>query len=106
MLDNLLQRRQFLAQAGLSLGGIALADLLAQDAKGAAPDAADPLAPREPHFKPKAKQVIHLFMAGAPSQLELFSDKPKLRELHGQAPPAAELAGKRFAFLKGNEKLL
>ena len=106
MLQNLLLRRQFLAQAGIGLGGMALADLLASEGKGAAPDPANPLAPREPHFPPKAKQMIHLFMAGGPSQLELFTDKPKLRELHGKAPPAEELAGKRFAFLKGNEKLL
>jgi hypothetical protein len=52
------------------------------------------------------KRVIYLFQAGGPSQLELFSDKPKLRELDQQAPPKSLIEGKRFAFLKGNEKLL
>jgi hypothetical protein len=69
-------------------------------------DAANPLAPRRPHFPAKAKSVIFLFMAGGPSQLELFDDKPKLRELHGQTPPLSLLEGKRFAFLKGTETLL
>jgi hypothetical protein len=87
------------------LGSIALADLLAQE--GWADDrAADPFKVREPHFPPKVKRVIYLFQAGGPSQLEMFSDKPKLKELHGQAPPPSMMAGKRFAFLKGNEKLL
>jgi hypothetical protein len=69
-------------------------------------DPAHPLDPRQPHFPAKAKSVIYLFMAGAPSQLELFDDKPKLRELHGQPPPQSLLEGKRFAFLKGNETLM
>ena len=69
-------------------------------------DPMHPLAPRGPHFAPKAKRVIYLFMAGGPSQLELFDDKPKLRELQGQPPPPSLMEGKRFAFLKGNETLL
>ena len=68
------------------------------------PGAAAGAAP--PHFPARAKHVIFLFMAGGPSQLELFDDKPKLRELHGQKPPPSLLDGKRFAFLKGNETLL
>jgi hypothetical protein len=87
---------------------MALATLLQESAAAAPvrirPD--EPLAPRLPPLPAKAKNVIFLFMAGGPSQLELFDDKPKLRELHGQQPPASMLAGKRFAFLKGNEKLL
>src|SRR5207237_264396 len=59
-----------------------------------------------PEFPGKVKNVIYLFMAGGPSQLELFDDKPKLREFTGQAPPASLMQGKRFAFLKGNETLL
>ena len=69
-------------------------------------DPLHPMAPRAPQFPAKAKNVIYLFMAGGPSQLELFDDKPKLRELTGQAPPPSLLEGKRFAFLKGNETLL
>src|SRR5205823_9462007 len=69
-------------------------------------DPANPLNPRPGHFPGKVKNVIYLFMAGAPSQLELFDDKPKLRELQGQPPPPSLMEGKRFAFLKGNETLL
>jgi hypothetical protein len=64
------------------------------------------MAARRPPLKAKAKRVIYLFMAGAPSQLELFSDKPRLRELTGQPPPESLMKGRRFAFLKGNERLL
>jgi hypothetical protein len=58
------------------------------------------------HHEPKAKAVIFLFMAGGPSQLELFTDKPKLRELHGQVIPESYVKGKRFAFIKSDAKLL
>lgn len=106
-------RRHFFGDCAVGVGSLALNLLLQQDGL-AAPggfrtvkiDPADPLAPRAPHFAPRAKRVIFLFMAGGPSQLELFDDKPKLRELHGQVPPPSLLAGKRFAFLKGTEKLL
>ena len=105
-----LARRQFLQCCGVGLGSLALGTLF-QESASAAPtkvvyDPTEPLMPRAPHYAPKAKQVIYLFMAGGPSQLELFDDKPKLRELHGQKPPESALAGKRFAFLKGNETLL
>jgi hypothetical protein len=98
-----LARRDFLSRCGIGLGGIALADLLRADESNRA---AEPLAVRTPHFPAKVKRVIFMFQAGGPSQLEMFTDKPKLRELDGQAPPASLIAGKRFAFLKGNEKLL
>jgi hypothetical protein len=64
------------------------------------------MAARAPHYVPRAKAVIFLFMAGGPSQLDLFTDKPALRKHHGQLPPESYLKGKRFAFLKGTEKLL
>ena len=100
-------RRHFLQQCGVGLGGMALADLLRRDLQ-AAPSSPrrEPLDAAPSHAPPKVKQVIYLFMAGGPSQLELFSDKPKLRELHKQPPPKALMEGKRFAFLKGTEKLL
>ena len=66
----------------------------------------DPLAARPPHFAPRAKSVIFLFMAGGPSQLELFDPKPKLQELDGQVIPESFVANKRFAFIKGDAKLL
>jgi Protein of unknown function (DUF1501) len=100
-------RRHFFGQCAVGLGAIALNSLLREDAHAAVRiDPANPLAPRPPQFAPKAKRVIYLFMAGGPSQLELFEDKPKLRELTGQPPPPSLLQGKRFAFLKGNETLL
>jgi hypothetical protein len=102
-------RRQFFANAGVSVGAIALADMLrAEEPAGdtVRPSAASPMAVRPPHFAPRAKRVIYLFMAGGPSQFELFADKPKLRELSGQAPPESLMAGRQFAFLKGDEKLL
>ncbi len=70
------------------------------------PDAQDPLAPRPPHFSAKAKRVIFMFMAGGPSQLELFDYKPKLQELDGQVVPPEYTKNKRFAFIKGDAKLL
>ncbi len=100
-------RRHFFGQCALGLGTIALNQMLSADASGAVRiDVARPMAARTPDFLPKAKRVIYLFMAGGPSQLDLFEDKPKLREFTGKAPPASLMAGKRFAFLKGNETLL
>jgi len=104
-------RRHLFANAGVSLGSIALADLLRAESAapaggGGPPSAADPLAVRPPHFAPRAKRVIFLFMAGGPSQFELFAHKPKLNELNGQEPPESLMRGRQFAFLKGGEKLL
>lgn len=93
-------RREFFSNAGLSLGSMGLASLLADEQAAAGSREA------KPHFEPKAKAVIFLFMAGGPSQLELFDNKPKLAELNGQAPPESFMKDRRFAFLKGTEKLL
>ena len=57
------------------------------------------MAPKQPHFRPRAKNIIYLFMAGGPSQLELFDYKPKLVELNGQPIPESFIEGKRFAFM-------
>ncbi len=111
-------RRHFFANSGVSLGSLGLASLLSDKNLFAAPettaslalsDAArgtNPMAPRGGHFPAKAKQVIYLFMAGGPSQLELFSPKPKLVEMDGQVIPESFVAGKRFAFIKKDAKLL
>src|SRR6478672_8944984 len=110
-LDNALTlartRRHFFRDCGVGLGSIALGTLLSRDTH-AAENAArkDPLAPRKPHFEAKAKAVIYLFMAGAPSQLELFEPKPELNKLSGQQVPESFTKGKRFAFIKGDAKLL
>ncbi len=80
-----LSRRQLLQHAGMGFGTLALSDLLRQDA---AATAANPLAPRPPHFAPRAKSVIYLFMHGGPSQIDTFDPKPMLARHDGQPPPA------------------
>ncbi len=98
-------RRWFLRDCGVGLGTLALADLL-RDRSVASTAPTDPLAPKRPHHAPKAKRVIFLFMAGAPSHLELFDYKPKLAELDGRLPPKELLEGYRAAFINPNSKLL
>ncbi|MCA9177082.1 MAG: DUF1501 domain-containing protein [Planctomycetales bacterium] len=101
-------RRHFFERCGLGLGALGLAELLGavpETAMGATANA-NPMAPKPPHYPGRAKAVIFLFMAGGPSQLDLFNDKPVLRKHHGQLPPKEYLEGKRFAFLKGTETLL
>src|SRR6188768_1060211 len=73
-------RRHFLTNCGLGAAHLALA--------------------AEPHFAPKAKRLIYLFMEGGPSQLDLFDDKPKLRAADGEPFPMSLLAGKKFAFME------
>ena len=104
-------RRLFLKNAGLSLGAMAFGSLSGYGrtapVKGVHPlDTLNPLAPKPPHFAPKAKSVIYLHMAGAPSQLELFDYKPELNKLDGQDCPASFLEGKKFAFIRGVPKML
>src|SRR5260370_1918881 len=90
MLD--LTRRHFFSECGYGVGKIALATLLTGAlARGQQPAPRNPLAARPPHFAPRAKAVIHLFMAGAPSQLELFHAKPALTRLEGRPIPPARL---------------
>ena len=89
-------RRAFFGQMGLNLGAIGLSSLLGSETHAKAP----------PHFAPRAKAVIYLFMAGGPSQLELFEDKPQLSKLSGEKPPESFMKDRRFAFLKGTETLL
>jgi hypothetical protein len=91
-------RRHFFQECGLGLGSIALAALLRGEGR-AEQDVPSPLAPKPGHFAAKAKRVIYLFMAGGPSQLELFDHKPKLNELNGQQIPDEFIKGKRFAFM-------
>ncbi len=80
---SLVTRRWFFEQCGVGLGAAALAHLMAESGYAAA----DPLLPKAPHFAPKAKHVIFLFMAGAPSHLELFDYKPQLAKYDGTLPP-------------------
>ena len=99
-------RRYFFSQAGFGLGSIALSSLLGRDLLGQDPASLNPMAPKKPHFPAKAKNVIYLFMMGAPSQLDLFDEKPKLRQYHNQPVPEEVIKGERFAFIKGVPKLL
>ena len=97
-------RRHFLHDCGVGLGKIALAGLLTDSLRAAA--ATNPLAPRQPHFPGKAKRVIHLFMAGAPSQLELFDNKPELAKLEGKPLPPSVIGGQRYAFIRPDAAVL
>lgn len=102
-------RRHFFSDCRVGLGAIALSSLLQGESRvrGAAVEQnAEPFAPRQPHFSARAKNVIFMFMAGGPSQLELFDDKPKLRELDGEVIPESYVENKRFAFIKKDATLL
>ncbi len=102
-------RRWFLRECGVGVGKIALASLLARgagNAAGAAPAAARPLAARPPHYRGKARAVIHLFMAGAPSQLDLFDPKPELAKLQGKPLPPSVIMGQRYAFIRPDAAVL
>ena len=102
-----LARRWFLQQCGVGLGAMALGQILgAAQSSAAAPAAINPLAPKQPHFAPKAKNVIFLFMAGAPSHLELFDNKPELAKWDGKLPPPELLKDYRAAFINPNSTLL
>ena len=102
---KLITRRWFFEQCGVGLGAIALGALLRENG-WAAPATLNPLAPKQPHFKPKAKRVIFLFMAGAPSHLELFDYKPELAKWDGKKPPAELVKGYRAAFINPDAALL
>src|SRR5207248_7369753 len=108
MNSNLISRRWFFEQCGVGLGGMALGHLLSQAGLAAStnPAPAGPLAPKQPQFPGKAKNVIFLFMAGGPSHLELFDYKPQLAKFDGTLPPPELLKGYRTAFINPNSKLL
>jgi len=101
-----LSRRWFLRDCGVGLAGIAANSLLASEGRANAPAPENPLAPRQPHFPAKAKRVIYIFQAGAPSHLELFDSKPELAKHNGELPPAELLKGYRAAFINPNSALL
>src|SRR6266849_7812938 len=95
-------RRDFLRNGAGGLGMIALAQMLG----AAQPKRTDPLAPRLPHFAPKAKSVIFLFMEGAPSQMDLFDPKPALQKWQGKPLPEALTKQVKLAFIKPNAAVL
>lgn len=98
-----LRRRWFFKECGMGVAGIAASYLASCDASAAT---TNPLAPQQPHFPAKAKRVIYMFNAGAPSHLEMFDNKPELTKRDGQLPPAELLQGYRAAFINPNSALL
>jgi hypothetical protein len=103
-------RRYFLGNSGYGVGALALASLLGSSSPASqGPDSAplaDPLAPKPPHFSPKAKRCIFIFLEGAPSQIDLYDPKPKLNELDGQPLPESMTKNVRFAFIKKESAVL
>src|SRR5690348_4122544 len=104
---RLITRRWFFKQCGVGLGSIALASLLNVESASAATKAKirNPLAPKPPQFKPKAKRVIYIFMAGGPSQLDLFDYKPTLAKYNGKPVPQEVVMGQKYAFIKPDAAL-
>ena len=100
-----LNRRHFFSRCSIGLGSLALGALLKEQGL-AVPEVAlkNPLEPKKTHFPAKAKSVIYLFMAGGPSQLDLFEHKPQLNALNGQPIPDSYTAGKRFAFMNSSHR--
>lgn len=103
-------RRWFFRDCGVGLAGMAMGSMLqgsmhaaGSDEQGKVPN---PLQPRAPHFAGKAKRVVYMFQAGAPSHLELFDNKPELTKRNGQLPPAELLQNYRAAFINPNSALL
>ena len=105
-------RRHFIRESAMGLGALALGSLIGgcmgDDKKVTTSlfDPTNPLLPKIPHFPGKARSVIYLHMAGAPSQLELFDYKPELLKMDGQDCPPSLLEGKRFAFIRGVPKMM
>ena len=106
-LRRILTRRDFLGSCAAGIETIALAQLLASEgrAEGNEPPIDNPLAPRPPHFEPTAKNLIVLFMAGAPSQIDLFDPKPELQKWHGQSLPPSMTEGMKLAFIQPSAKV-
>lgn len=105
-----LTRRHFLSKCTTGLGAMWASTMLGERLFGASStivkDSANPLAPSMPMLPGKAKRVIYLHMAGAPSQHELFDYKPELKKLDGKDCPKEFLEGKQFAFIQGVPKML
>lgn len=98
-------RRHFFSRCGIGVGAMGLGSLLRNDGQAASGNSLrNPLSPKQPHFPAKAKSVIYLFMAGGPSQLEMWDYKPKLAELNGKPIPDSYIEGKRFAFMNSSHR--
>jgi hypothetical protein len=97
-----MNRRKFLSRLSLGLGSIALGSLMIPDLFSGEEEGA--FMAGLPHFAPKAKRIIYLFQNGAPSQLDLFDHKPKLRDMQGQDLPASIRMGQRLTGMTSNQK--
>jgi hypothetical protein len=98
--SQLLTRRALFGKTAMGLGGAALGSLLAREGWALPPD---PAAPKLPHFPGKAKRVIYLLQNGAPSHVDLYDYKPKLKEWHGKQIPDAVVGGRRFSTMTGGQ---
>jgi hypothetical protein len=102
-------RRRFLQQCGAGISTAALANLLSvagYSASSSRLPEINPMAPRRPHFAPKAKNVILMYQSGAPSQLDLFDPKPGLSKWNGQSLPPSLTENLKLAFIKPNAKIM
>ena len=99
-------RRHLLSKTGIGFGSAAMTSLFASKGWATASPRTDRMAPQAPHFAPKAKSVIFLFMAGAPSTPDLLDPKPLCRKRNGEPVPESFLKGERFAFITGTPRLL
>ena len=98
LVPPIISRRDLLSRCGMGFGMVGLAGLLADEGRLVAQDsvaAADPLVPKSPHFRARAKHIVHLFMNGGPSQVDTFDPKPKLEEYHGRPLPSSNLRTER-----------
>ncbi len=105
-LQALRSRRGFLQNVAGGIGAAALGELLTADGLTAASGAKNVLAPRPPHFAPKAKHVIYMFMEGGPSQYELFDPKPELAKWDGKSLPPEMTKDMKLAFIKPTAKVM
>jgi hypothetical protein len=106
MINEPSSRRAFLRDCAGGIGTMALFNLLARDGyAGPVDPIANPMRPKKPHFLPRAKNVIFLFMEGGPSQLDLFDPKPEMQKLDGQSLPESMRKDLRFAFIKPTAKV-
>src|SRR5438874_772908 len=102
-------RRKFFRECAAGIGTVALAQLMEREGRGAVAEVnplAPPLAPKPPHFAPKAKNVIFMFMEGGPSQMDLFDPKPGLQKWRGKPRPPSMTKDFRLACTKPNAAVL
>ena len=100
-----LTRRELFRTGGMGLGATALMSLLGRDAKAEEPTFLNPLRAKQSDYQARAKSVIYIHMIGAPSQLDLYVDKPKLREMTGKLCPEELFNSQQFAFIRSRPKM-